>query len=132
MRKPSIEKFARLLVEFVRDEAISSSDVRIQSNAKSPSALRWKDAISTKDFDRLVSLVIQDTVDLTIFYLLEAIDNDHIRLSFEGEDGARVDLSKDGQGELSGWYIGSEGWIAKYSKERFIDDFKDLERPWEK
>jgi hypothetical protein len=40
-----------------------------------------------------------------------------------------VDLTNDGMGELCGWYSGSSnGWIAKYSQQRFVDDFGDLEK----
>jgi hypothetical protein len=37
-----------------------------------------------------------------------------------------VDLSRDGLGELAGWYGGSGGWRALYSQDRFVDDVSDL------
>jgi hypothetical protein len=42
---------------------------------------------------------------------------------FAPPNGTQVDLTKDGHGELAGWYLGSDGWRATYSKERFVDDF---------
>jgi hypothetical protein len=32
----------------------------------------------------------------------------------------------DGLGELTGSYMGSGGWLAAHSKERFVDDLADL------
>jgi hypothetical protein len=70
--------------------------------------------------------VIPDCVDEAIFYLLQAIDQGVLRLSYTDETGEVVDLSKAGLGELSGWYMGSGGWRARYSEQRFVDDFADL------
>jgi hypothetical protein len=65
-------------------------------------------------------------VDETIFYLLQAIDEGSLRIAYTAGNGKVVDLAAEGLGELSGWFMGSEGWRAKYSKERFNDDFSDL------
>jgi len=65
-------------------------------------------------------------VDETLFYLLQAIDQGVLRLSYTDESGQVVDLTEAGLGELSGWYMGSGGWRARYSQERFVDDFGDL------
>jgi hypothetical protein len=70
--------------------------------------------------------MIADAVDETVFYLLHAIDNGRIKLVFTASNGEKIDLSRDDLGELSGWYMGSGGWRALYSKERYIDDFADL------
>jgi hypothetical protein len=58
--------------------------------------------------------------------LLQAIDQGLLRLSFTSANGEIVDLAEEGLGELSGWYMGSGGWRASYSHERFVDDFSDL------
>ena len=47
-------------------------------------------------------------------------------LAFTAANGKVVDLSTEGRSELAGWYMGSDGWCGKYSKERFVDDFSDL------
>ena len=73
-----------------------------------------------------MGIVVPDTVDDTIFHLLDAIDNGLLNLSFTAANGKKVDLPTDGLGELAGWYIGTGGWRALYSQERFIDDFADL------
>jgi dipeptidyl aminopeptidase/acylaminoacyl peptidase len=54
-------------------------------------------------------------------------DGGEARKITEARDGvSSYDLTKDGASELGGWYMGSEGWRATYSKERYIDDFADL------
>lgn len=70
--------------------------------------------------------IIPDIVDSVVFSLLDAIDNGHLRLALTDPSGKIVDLQHDGLGELGGWYMGSGGWRAQYSKERFVNDFSDL------
>jgi hypothetical protein len=71
-------------------------------------------------------MIIADAVDGALFHLLFAIDDEHMALSFRASGGEVVDLAKDGSSELAGWYMGSDGWRAQYSKELYIDDFADL------
>lgn len=46
--------------------------------------------------------VIADSVDATIFYLLEMIDQGVLRLFYASEEGKVVHLSEAGLGELAG------------------------------
>ena len=123
MPSPEIEEFAKLLVEKVRDAAIRSSDAVLPPNTDHAVAKRWREAGRNGDLKSIASVVIPDVVDDTIFYLLHAIDEGLLKLSFAASNGKQVDLYKDG--ELAGWYAGDD-WPMKYSKERFIDDFSDL------
>jgi hypothetical protein len=70
--------------------------------------------------------LIPDIVDEAVFQLLRSIDQDQLRISFAASTGKTVDLSKDGTGELGGWYMGSDGWRRMLSRQRFADDFADL------
>ena len=54
--------------------------------------------------------------------LLKGIISDHQR----GLTDYALPIDVYKRQELAGWYIGSDGWRAKYSKERFVDDFSDL------
>jgi hypothetical protein len=121
-----IEEFAKILIEHVRDNTISNSDRNLRPGARYPVALRWKEEISKGTPDSIVNVIIPDIVDETIFQLLAAIDQELLRLSFTASNAKTVDLSTDGQGELGGWYMGTDGWREKYSQERFVDDFSDL------
>lgn len=123
---PEIEEFAKALVELVRDASIQSNDRELLPTAGSPVAKRWAKAASEEAPEELARVLIQDIVDDTIFYLLHAIDEGSLRLAFTASNGTVVDLTTQGLGELAGWFAGSGGWLAMYSKERFVDDFSDL------
>jgi hypothetical protein len=123
MPTPVIEEFARTLVQQVRDAAIRSCDALTQPQAGSPVARRWKSLDATSSDLRVV---IPDAVDEAVFAVLQAIDQGLLRLKYVSTGGREVDLTEEGQGELSGWYMGSGGWRAMFSAERFVDDFADL------
>jgi hypothetical protein len=121
----AIDEFGRFLVQSVRDAAIQSCDRRLQPNADSLISRRWRDASTNSPAD-FVRVLIPDIVDDALFYLLQAIDQGVLRISFRAVDGTEVDLVEDGLGELSGSYAGNPGWRNMYSGERFPDDFSDL------
>ena len=74
-----------------------------------------------------VRTVIPDCVDETIFYLLRALDEGVLRLSYADDaSGEVVDLTEAGLSELAGWFMGRGGWRAQYSEQRFVDDFGEL------
>ncbi len=123
---PEIEEFAKKLIEFVRDASIQSNDLDLRSSAVSPVAKRWRLAASDESSMDFARVIIPDVVDETIFYILQAIDEGLLNMAFTSANGRVVDLTAEGHGELSGWYMGSGGWRAMYSKERFVDDFSDL------
>jgi hypothetical protein len=85
--------------------------------------LRWKALVADSSE---VRIVVPDAVDEAVFGVLQAIDQGLLRLKYVSLSGREVDLTEEGQGELSGWYMGSGGWRALYSAERFVDDFADL------
>ena len=124
MPNPQIEEFARILVREVRDAAIQSNDLRLRPDVTHVIAQRWREAGSTGQLEPIAKVLIPDIVDDTIFYLLRAVDEGLLKLSFTDSNGQAVDLSKQGLGELGGWYMGE--WRDKYTGERYIDDFPDL------
>ena len=124
MPTPEIEEFAKLLVHQVRDSAIQSSDRRL--HAQHCIAERWRNAGRDGDVEKIAAVLIPDIVDDVIFHLLRSVDQDALKISFTTPSGRTVDLAKDGLGELGGWYMGSNGWRAMFSHERFVDDFSDL------
>ncbi|MEV0611718.1 hypothetical protein AB0I81_00220 [Nonomuraea sp. NPDC050404] len=121
----AVEEFARLLVEHVRDAAIRGCDQDLSPAAGTVTAPRWPQARTEEDL-ALVRAVIPDCVDAAVSQLLLAIDQGLLRLSYTDEGGRRVDLPETGRGELTGWYLGADGWRGRYSAERFADDFGDL------
>ena len=123
---PEIEEFAKILIEYVRDASISSSDVALRPSAPSPVAKRWRQAASDENPIEFACVIIPDVVDDTVFYLLHAIDEGLLPLSYKASNGRVVDLTTEGLSELAGWYMGIDGWREQYSSERFADDFSDL------
>ena len=113
-------EFAKLIVENIRDMAIKSCDVQLYAtNMRSPMAKRWKDA-KNANTDKFAEMVISDAVDDAIFYLLLAVDDGVLNISFNTSDGKKVALDGDIIGELGGWYIGD--WRKEHSTQRFFDD----------
>jgi hypothetical protein len=94
--------------------------------SKAPVANRWREAMATGTPEAIAQAVVPDCADEVVFYLLRAIDEGVLRLSYVSDSGDVVDLSEIGLGELSGWYMGSNGWRSQYSDQRFVDDFSDL------
>jgi hypothetical protein len=125
MPNPEIEEFAKLLVQNIRDKAIEACDENLQPAARHAIAQRWREAAPNETPDSVAKVIIPDIVDNTLFQLLSAIDNGQLKLSFTTSTGNVVNLTKEGLGELAGWYAGTT-WIAQYSKERFVNDFPNL------
>jgi hypothetical protein len=126
MTNTKIEEFAKILVKQVRDSAIRDCDRKLRQDARGPVAKRWKELAQNGKLEAVADVLIPDIVDDTVFQLLRAIDQGHLKLSFSASNGERVDLTEDGLAELGGWYMGVPGWHSMYSEERFIDDFSDL------
>lgn len=119
--RPELSEFAEMLVKHVRDRAIQMADVSLRPDSNGPVAKRWR-AAGVKQAE----IVIPDVVDTTLFALLSAIDEELLHIIFRSREGTPLDLCEDGQAELAGWYMMSEGWRATYSNERFVDDIADV------
>src|SRR5262249_36748408 len=126
MPSTEIEEFAKILVRHVRDAAVRACDAALRPGAASPVGKRWREAASGAA-GTPPRRGLPDCVDETIFVLLQAVDQGLLPIVFVPGKGGGVDLGKEGMGELSGWYMGTGGWRAQYSEERFVDDFADLD-----
>ena len=124
MAIPEIEEFAKLLMQHVRDEAVASCDMTRNPNCKAVSAKRWHKKIEAGQIEELLDEIIPDCVDTALFYLLHAVDEGLLQISFKASSGRMVDLVEAGESEMAGWSAmgGTEGWRARFSKERFNDD----------
>lgn len=126
MLKPEVLEFARLLMSQVRDRTVVSCDNLLEPDAENAIAHRWRTKMQRASPQELAETIIPDCLDDTIFHLLHAIDQGALRLLFVASNGTVVDLTTDGESEMAGWYMGTGGWRAHFSKERFVDDFADL------
>ena len=125
MSKSEMEEFAKILVQHIRDDAIKSSDSKLEQHAKSPVAKRWREAMKSGQPESIANVLISDIVDETMFHLVDAIDQGLLTLSFTATNGKTVDLVAEGMGELGGSYMGNGGWREMYSRERLVDYFAD-------
>ncbi len=125
MPRRAVEELGQLLVRHVRDVAIQSCDLQLLPHSQTPVAKRWRRAAIPFNGKVPPQVLIPDCVDEAIFAFLRAIDQGLLRLSFTSESGETVDLAKEGRGELATKYISSNGWRAKYSKERLGENVTD-------
>jgi hypothetical protein len=126
MPSPEISEFAELLLRDVRYQAIVSCDNLLDPGANNVISNMWRSKIAAGLSEELATTMIPDCIDQTIFFLLHAIDEGLLRLSFVASNGSVVDLKTDGEGEMAGCYADGS-WRAIYSKERFVDYFSDLD-----
>lgn len=117
------KEFIAILVSQVRDEAIKGSDIewrQLTREHKSFVAKRWEKAMQAGDLDGLVRMIIADTVDDTISYLLHAIDEGILPLVFKG-----TNLTEDGAGDLAGFYL-CEARYALSKQRTYEEDLPHL------
>jgi hypothetical protein len=107
---PNIREFAEGLIKKVRDPAIAQCDAIAEGKIR---VARWEKAGINKE---LLHEVIPDVVDRAIFYLLKAIDNGDLPLTYKA-----TDLCEEGSAELAGWSVGTDSFKTRYSKERLVD-----------
>lgn len=118
MPSNELERFAKILVEQVRDAAISGLDTNLRPDAGSVTAKRWRAAGVSKG--KQSEVLIPDSVDAAIYFLLRAIDNGILVVKMVDPSGEEIDLTEDLLGELAGWYVGPGGWREQYSTERLV------------
>jgi hypothetical protein len=121
MQPEELNEFAASVVKHIRDNAVRSMYTQLYTT-NSPIAKRWHEQKVSGNIDRLSEMLISDSVDDTIFYLLNAIDNGDIIMSFKANNKKEINLTEEGLGELGGGYIAE--WRSEYSKEPCFNDLK--------
>jgi hypothetical protein len=122
MPRRAVEELGELLVRHVRDVAIRSCDAQLTPQADTPVARRWRAAALVSGGAVPPHVLIPDCVDETILAFLRAIDGGFLPLSFTAQSGEMVDLREAGEGKLAERYVSKDGWRAKYTKERFVNE----------
>jgi len=122
MLTEDVKEFASLLIMHVRDSAVAACDISLNDTANGPIAKRWRRFVQKSDLLDLASEMIPDCVDNVLFYLLYAIDEGLLEISFTSSSGKIVKLNLAGESEMAGWYMAENGWRSEYSKERYNDD----------
>lgn len=122
MTKDEISQIAKLFVLNIRDMAIKSCDIQLTTkNLNSPTARRWREKKGSGDIEEYEKMLVADSIDEAIFFLFQSIDNGMLNITLNLPNGRNIDLTKEGHGELAGYYIGE--WRSDYSEERCFFDF---------
>jgi len=116
-----LNDFAELLMRVVRDRAISTCEAFAAGRMGGPDGERWNTVLAGRDARSAVAELIADIVDQTLFYLLNSLDNGDLPLALRRANGSCVDLYDLGRSEMAGWFLGPDGWRARYSTHRFFD-----------
>ena len=120
MTHPALDKFGKILMTQVRDEALDDWKMMLQGKMKGETAEAVRKAISKVD-DKGVQVFVSllpEVVDTVRHHLLLTIEhNEDIRLDLvrDGEIAEELRALSDG---LPGELYGKRGWIARFSKSK--------------
>ena len=121
-----LNRFAEEMMRKVRDDAIHEADRLISGKLANSDGDRWRKLLSSEAARQAAEALVPEVVDLTLFALLNAIDNGELPLSWRQSDGSLISLNDLGHGEMGGWLMGSPGWRHAFSRERFFDLHSNL------
>lgn len=90
--------------------------------ADDPAGDRWRAATQAAELASALAIVAPDIVDAAIGNVLDALDDDELRLQLRSAAHGWVDVSYDqGRGfggEHLGWFIGTDGWLDRFAHEQ--------------
>lgn len=116
MNENILDYFGNKLMKEVRDETISSLDMMIDGKMKGITAQQVREKISTFNEEQLMTIkwLIPKIIDLNLHNLLMMIEqNDDIKVMVGDND-----IKEDSDG-LEGELYTEDGWISRFSKERY-------------
>ncbi|GKX68783.1 hypothetical protein [Inconstantimicrobium mannanitabidum] len=120
MDKDCLEKYGQILMSDVRDRTIRSMDMILSGRMKGITAKSILENISGFNAEQVEALkyLISKTVDLSLHNMLCMIeDNDEINVEIStGNLACNIKDISDG---LAGELYTEDGWIMKYSKQRY-------------
>jgi hypothetical protein len=119
--KRALDKFGTILMEKVRDESIQQWEDTLEGRVKAPALLKLNSAVSqfTPEQKEFLRAVISKVVDTTLHHLLWTLEQEEdVKVSVGIDAGVTSDIAKASDG-LSGELYSDEGWIRRFSKERY-------------
>jgi hypothetical protein len=124
MTKEILDDFGQKMIDNVRDRSISELDRiisgQIKGSGKEIHNKYFKDLppITEEVLEKLIPLA----VDTTIHYFLWFIEEDQNFDITMKKDSKEISIKKESDG-LSGEIYTKKGWIARYSRTRYLDNF---------
>lgn len=113
--------FGEILIRQVRDRTIREFDKIVTGNMNDESSQKLFKQIQqmSNDHQEIINKIIPEIVDLCIDNLLCMLDDyaDDIKVQIENENISEI---SDG---LAGELYTEDGWIQKYSNQRYEEDF---------
>jgi hypothetical protein len=116
-----LTRFAKLLIHHVRDRAIIDCDNLASGEVSGPAGERWQGFVQNAAARDALNALIPDIVDLTVAWLLNTLDNNHLPMAWRREDNSWVAMTDLGQCEMEGWLMGPSGWLESFAEQRVYD-----------
>lgn len=117
MRHEQLDTVGRLLMKHVRDDAIQHCDM-VRLKGERAHEIRRRLAEGGPEAERVLAEMIPEIVDAVLRSLLWAMDQQQeLMLGLRDASGQITDVNALSDG-LAGELYSSEGWIARFSKER--------------
>jgi hypothetical protein len=127
MSQEDIDEFGKILVQHVRDQSLKEFEVDLRADGESLKAQRWRAALGNLENAESLRVIVRDVVDLTVFSLLNAIDQGFLQLCFSASSGRSTNLCTESIDSLGMSYHGKTGWKTKYSSEPVPMDYDDVD-----
>lgn len=116
----ALQLFGQLLMNKVRDEAITDWKMIIDGRMKDEASAKTREILSSFTIEQraILQLLIPEIVDTVLHHLLWALEqqkNVHIRVTIDNQEFPSLKDISDG---LPGELYTDDGWIARFSKEK--------------
>jgi hypothetical protein len=121
MSKAALDLFGQFLISRVRDEAISDWQMIVDGRMKGEMATKVCERLTlfSEEHQNVFLSLVPDVVDTVLHHLLWALEQENkirIGVTVKNQD---VPSLKDISDGLAGELPTEEGWIARFSKEKY-------------
>ena len=121
MEKKFLHLFGQILMKYVRDETISTWDMMLEGKMKGLTAQEVTSKMSSFSSEQVEILkwMLPKIVDQNLHNLLIMFEeNDELFLGVNSENGELEEIKEISDG-LAGELYTEDGWIQRFSKERY-------------
>lgn len=118
----ALQTLGELLMRRVRDEAIEEWDKIIDGKLRSDRALKVQSKLNQMSPDQIdtVRILVPQIVDSCLHHLLWTLEQaNEVEVNVRLPEGSAQEIREMSDG-LPGELYGSNGWIAKFSRQRHV------------
>lgn len=123
MTQKPLDYFGEIIMTQVRDRSIREWDKTLEGLMKGAKSQKYSEMFNnmTLEQQECIKTMISQVIDTTIHFMLWAFEQSNsIDIGFKLDSG-KIERLQDESDGLSGELYTEDGWIAKYSKERYED-----------